>query len=268
MTTVLRAFPAFLRAGIGTMLQYRGEILLWAIWGLVNPLVLYAMWTAAATGAGGSIAGYSRGELAAYFFAIMIIGHVSTAWDTYEMGFQVRTGKLSPQLLRPILPIWAALANNVAYKIATLAFLAPMWTLCAFILRPQIHAPAWQIAFGVLTIAMAGILNFIMGYTVALIAFWTPKLDAVGEVYFGVAMFLGGRFAPLAMLPNQVYWIAKFLPFRWMFGYPAEVISGRITDPTQIAIGFLMQCAWLAGLVILFRIVWEAAVRRYTAVSG
>jgi len=269
VTTILRAFPAFLRAGIGTMLQYRAEILLWAIWGLVNPAVLYAMWRAAAASQpNGQVAGFSRGELAAYFFAIMIVGHMTTAWDTYEMGFQVRTGKLSPQLLRPILPIWSAMANNLAYKVSTLLFVAPMWALCAWLLEPSLRAPPWQVALGVVSIVLAGALNFMLGYIVALIAFWTPKLDAVGEVYFGISVILGGRFSPLEALPGPVYAVARVLPFRWMFAYPAELVSGKMTDHGQIVSGLAMQLAWLLALIVLFRIVWEAAVKRYTAVSG
>lgn len=269
MTTVLRAFPAFLRVYIGVMLQYRAEIILWAIWGLVNPAVLYAMWSAAAESQPGhQIAGFSKGQLAAYYFAIMIIGHITTAWDTYEMGYRIRSGELSAKLLRPILPIWESMANNLAYKIATLGFLAPMWAICFWLYAPDFRAPPWQIALGILSISLAGAMNFVFGYVVALIAFWTPKLDAVGEVYFGLSMFLGGRFCPLEALPGPVLWVAKFMPFRWMFAYPAELLAGKITDPGQIVNGLIMQLAWLAALVVVFRISWQAAVKRYSAVSG
>jgi ABC-2 type transport system permease protein len=269
MTTLFRAFPAFLRVYIGVMLQYRGEIILWAIWGLVNPAVLFAMWSAAAEGRpDNEIAGFSKGELAAYYFTIMIIGHVTTAWDTYEMGYRIRSGTLSGQLLRPILPIWEAMANNMAYKIATLGFLAPMWALCYWLYAPDFRAPAWQIALGVVSIILAGALNFVLGYVVALIAFWTPKLDAVGEVYFGLSMFLGGRFVPLMALPGLVYGLAEWLPFRWMFAFPAELMTGKMTETGRIASGLAIQLVWLAALIVIFRVCWVAAVKRYSAVSG
>ena len=269
MTTILRAFAAFLRVYIGVMLQYRGEIILWAIWGLVNPAVLFAMWSAAAQGRpDGQIAGFSKGELAAYYFTIMIIGHITTAWDTYEMGYRVRSGELSAKLLRPILPIWESMANNLAYKIATLGFLAPMWAICFWLYAPEFRAPPWQIAFGIVTIVLAGALNFVLGYVVSLIAFWTPKLDAVGEVYFGMSMFLGGRFSPLLALPTVILAVAETLPFRWMFAYPAEVLTGKMTDPVQMMNGLAMQLGWLVALVLIFRVSWAAAIKRYSAVSG
>ncbi len=269
MTRVLRAFFAHLRAGIGVMLQYRGEILLWAVWGLVNPAVLYAMWSSAADGnAGGTAAGFTRGEFAAYYFIIMIVGHFTTAWDTYEIGYLVRTGKMSPLLLRPMLPIWKSLADNVAYKVSTLMFLVPMWFLFAYLVTPTFATTPWQFGIGSVALLLGAMLNFILGYTVALIAFWVTKLDAVGEVYFGVGMLIGGRFAPLDALQGPVLWIAEVLPFRWMFAFPAELLIGKTTSRAEALAGLGWQVVWLVGVFIAFRVLWQAAVKRYTAVSG
>jgi len=269
VTHVLRAFGAFLRVGIGTMIQYRGEILLWAIWGLVNPAVLYALWSAAAqTHENGEVAGYGRGEFAAYFFMMMIVGHMTTAWDTYEMGYLIRSGTMSPKLLRPVLPIWEALASNLAYKLVTLVFVVPMWILFALIVRPAFHGAPWQVALGVVSVLLAGAMNFVIGYCVALIAFWSPKLDATGEVFFGVGMFFGGRFSPLAALPPLLGSIASLLPFRWMFAFPADLTIGRINHPYEAFAGLAMQTAWLVIGIVAFRLIWRSAVKRYTAVSG
>ncbi len=264
-----RAFAAYLRAGIGVMMQYRGEILLWAIWGLVNPAVLYAMWSAAAeNNAGGTIAGYDRGGIAAYYFIIMIVGHFTTAWDTYEIGYLIRTGRMSSLLLRPILPIWKAMADNLAYKVATLMFVVPMWFLFAWLVSPDFQTSGWQLALGVVAMLLAGILNFILGYTVALVAFWVTKLDAVGEVYFGLGVLVGGRFAPLDALKGPLLWVAEVLPFRWIYAFPTELLIGRTTQQAEALAGIVYQVVWIAAGLLAFRLLWTAAVKRYAAVGG
>lgn len=269
MIAVSRAFLAFLRVSINLMLQYRGEIILWAIWGLVNPAVLYALWSAAAESKpDGHVAGYDVGQFAAYFLVIMVVGHLTTAWDTYEIGYLVRSGRMSSKLLRPILPIWEALGANLAYKIATFAFVIPMWLLFAWIVQPDFRTTWWQAGLGIIAVLNAAILNFALGYVVALIAFWSPKLDATGEVYFGVGMYFGGRLAPLAALPGAAVWIADRLPFKWMFDYPAQLLIGRIAAPADALRGLAAQLAWLLAAGVMFRFLWRAAVRRYTAVSG
>jgi ABC-2 type transport system permease protein len=199
---------------------------------------------------------------------IMIVGHVTTAWDTYELGFYIRSGRMSAKLLRPVLPMWESLATNMSYKITTLAFVVPMWCLFAWIVKPTFNTNLWQLILGSIAIVLASALNFVIGYVVALIAFWTPKLDAIGEVYFGVGMFFGGRFAPLDALPSQLRSIADILPFRWIFGFPTELTMGRVTDVSVAISGIAWQCVWLAAGILAFRIFWAAAVKRYTAVSG
>jgi ABC-2 type transport system permease protein len=269
MKRFLHIFSTFLRTEIGVMLQYRGEIVLWSVWGLVNPLVLYAVFSAGArANPDQQMAGYTLGEIAAYFFVVMVTGHLTAAWDTHEMGWMVRTGRLSPLLLRPVLPMWKSLASNLAYKTCTLAFVGPMWVLFAWWIRPTFHTQSWQLVLGLLATALAFALNYLLCYVVALISFWTPRLDAVGELYFGLMMFLGGRFAPLPAIPEPVRTIAEWLPFQYMAYFPTELLTGRVRTPVEALAGLGAQAAWLVVVAVAFRLGWSAAVKRYTAVSG
>jgi len=269
MRQLARSFTAFLKTGIGVMLQYRGEIVLWSVWGLVNPLVLYAVFKAGAqSNPDQQIAGLSIGEVAAYFFTIMIIGHLSAAWDTHEMGWYVRTGRMSPLLLRPIMPIWKSLADNLSYKVCTLVFVGPMWIFFALLIRPTFDTAAWQVALGLVATLLAIVLSYTFNYAVALIAFWATKLDAVGEIYFGLVMFLGGRFAPLPAMPGKIRWIAEALPFQYMAYFPTWIFMGKVHTRSEVFLGLAAQLAWIAVSILVLRLMWAAAVKRYTAVSG
>lgn len=269
MRRIIRAFMAYLRAHVSVMLHYRGEILLWSMWGIINPAVLYAMWSSAAAGSDkGTIAGLDARGIAAYYFGIMIVGHLTASWDVHQMGYNIRSGNLSPLLLRPLLPLWKSLSENVAYKVTTLVFVVPMWGLFAWLVQPRFDAAAWQLALGLVALAMAAALNFILSYTVSLIAFWATKLDAMGEIYFGLGMFLGGRLAPLDALPAPLLMVAKVLPFRWIFAFPTELLMGKTPGVTEALTGIAIQIIWFGSVVIVFRFFWEAAVKRYTAVSG
>jgi len=269
MMRICRTLAAFLRASIGVMLTYRGEIILWALWGLVNPAVFYALWSAAAqSSTGGQIADFDRGQIAAYYFAVMIVGHLTTAWDIYEMSYLVRSGQMSPRLLRPILPIWQAIADNMAYKITTLAFVLPMWGLFAWLVQPTFTTAAWQLGLGLVATLLAAVLYFMLNYTLSLITFWFTKLEALGEVFFALGMFLGGRVAPLEALPAILYQVALYLPFRWMMAFPAELLMGAVADPRDALIGIAIQGAWLVASIFAFRILWSLAVRHYAAVNG
>jgi ABC-2 type transport system permease protein len=123
------------------------------------------------------------------------------------------------------------------------------------------------VALAVPAVVMATVLNFLWGYCVAMVAFWTTKNGAINRVYWSVAMFLGGRIAPLAVLPPALQAAARYLPFQTMFAFPIEVAMGRRTGD-QILHNYLLQLAWIAIGLVVWRLAWRAGLKRYSAVGA
>lgn len=269
MKALIRAMPAFFRASVQIMIQYRGEMVLWAIWGVVYPAVAMAMWSAAVAGtAGGAhIGGFAPRDFAAYFLTTMIVGHLASAWDVFEMGYLVRTGRMSAKLMRPILPMWESLSDNLAYKVVTLSILMPIWVLVALVSKPVFHSDSVHLAGGLLATVFGAALNYLWGYNLALLAFWVTRMDAVGQLWFGLGLFFGGRIAPLTIMPEPIQWVAAVLPFQWKTYFPAAVLIGRI-PVDRMLMGLGIQILWLILAVITFRLLWRQALRQHTAVGA
>jgi ABC-2 type transport system permease protein len=256
-----------MRLSFAGMFQYRGEIVLWAVWGVVYPAVAMAMWAAAAEGKGGQIQQYGPHEFAAYFLLTMVVSHINTAWDIYQMGWLVQTGRMSPKLLRPILPVWESLTDNIAYKTLTLTILIPIWTFVAWLAQPSFSANAQQLGWGVVAVLLGAVLNFLCNYVLALLAFWVTRMEAMGELWFGAGLFLGGRLAPLEIMPEPIRKVASALPFKWSTWFPAEALRGGLSVE-YIQGSLINQLAWIGLMLILFRFIWKAAVRQYSAVGA
>lgn len=266
MSRFLRARAALWKTSLAVMIQYRGEVMLWALWGIIYPAVALTMWSAA-IGDSGDIRGYARQDFAAYFLVTMICGHVCAAWDAYEFGHLVRSGALSPRLLRPILPVWASLADNLAYKTVTLTILIPLWLAVAWVTQPHFSTTPAQAAVGLAALGMGALIAYVWGYDIALLAFWTTRTDAIGEFWFGGSLLFGGRLAPLALLPGPLKWAAACLPFQWVVWFPAQVLIGRATWG-EIGSGLAAQGAWLAAGLGVFGLLWRRGLRRYSAVGA
>ncbi len=269
MARLLTVFRALFREAVLTMIQYRAESFLWAIWGIVYPVVTLAMWEAAARDpvAASPIGTYPPGTLAGYFLVTMVVGHVTTTWDAFEMGYFVRTGQMSVWLTQPMLPLWRAAAVNAAWKLFTLTILVPIWVLVAWAIAPRFEGGAAHVALGVIALVLAAGIAFIWGYVIALAAFWTTRTDAIAEFWFGGALLLGGRLAPLDLLPGALQVLAAALPFQWMMGFPTDVLIGRESISSALG-GLGWQTVWLATGLAVYVVVWGAAVRRYSAVGG
>lgn len=269
MRNLPAVFIAFCKTEFGTMVQYRIEIALWALWGVAYPAVAIAVWSAAANAPSnaGLIKGFGPHDFAAYFLLTMIVGHCVTAWDLYEMGGMVRSGMMSPKLLRPVLPVWENLAANLAFKILTLVILLPLWAVVALFTGPTADLSTAGILLGILATTLGAAINFLWGYTLGLTAFWVTRTDAIAEVWFGASLFFGGRMAPLTIMPETLQWIAEFMPFKWIVWFPSAVLMGNVQG-SDLAVGLLMQTVWLIGGLVLFPVLWKKALRQYTAVGA
>ena len=114
---------------------------------------------------------------------------------------------------------------------------------------------------------LAFLLRFLLEWTLAPAAFWTTRVNAVNQVYFVATLFLSGQVAPLSLFPVPIQVAAAILPFRWMIGFPVELLLGRLT-PIEALMGLAAQAVWLLLGLVLTRIVWRAGVRVYSAVGA
>jgi ABC-2 type transport system permease protein len=269
----LDAYRAQLKTGMVLMFQYRFAVLLWAVWGFVGPLVSLAVWSAATQARGGAVtnaatgATYDRADFAAYFLLFMIFGHLTMSWDAFEFGWRVRSGGLSAHLLKPIHPIHQDAARNMSFKAATSMMLLPVWILLFVILRPAPPASGLQLLLAVPALLLAAVMRYVWQYALAVLAFWTTRVEAINQLYFTLDAFLAGRIAPLALLPGALGTAAYFSPFRSMGAFPVELALGRV-PPGEILPGFVLQLAWLGVALVVFRLLWNAGIRQYSAVGA
>jgi ABC-2 type transport system permease protein len=271
MTYWLNVYRANLKMAVAMMLQYRFVVLIWAVWGFVGPLISLAVWSAATAAKGGAIsnagASFGRADFAAYFLVFMIFGHLTMSWDAFEFAWMVRNGNLSPRLLKPLHPIHTDAAQNIAFKLTTSAMLLPVWVMLFVLLKPAPPQSWVSLALAVPAVVLAGVLRYLWQYSLAVIAFWTTRVEAINQLYFTLDSFLAGRIAPLALMPGWLGAAAYYSPFRGMGAFPVELALGRV-PMAQILPGFALQIVWLAAGIVVFRLLWAAGVRQYSAVGA
>jgi ABC-2 type transport system permease protein len=249
------------------MFQYRASLFIWMIGQVLEPLVYLVVWSVVARASGGSIGGYTTGEFAGYFVILMLVNQATYTWIMYEFEYRVREGVLSAALLHPVHPIHSDIADNLSSKVITL----PIMLLAAGALGLAFHASLslhpWSVLLFLPVLLLAFLIRFILEWTLALAAFWTTRVSAINQTYFVLVLFLSGQLAPLSLLPRAAQIMADVLPFRWMLGFPVELLLGRLSLAQALA-GFGIQLAWLAGAALLVRVVWRAGIKVYSAVGA
>jgi ABC-2 type transport system permease protein len=247
--------------------QYRVALAIWMIGLVLEPVIYLVVWRTVAESSGGQVGGFTPGGFAAYYIVLMVVMHLTQIWHMWEMEFLIRDGTMSARLVRPIHPIHEDVSQNISYKFLMLIVVIPATVLLVLVFRPEIQTQVWALLIFILAVILAAVLSFVVGWTVALAAFWTTRTLAINEFYFISMFFFAGQVAPLDLLPDVIRRVADLLPFRWMLSYPVELFLGRLTQQQALE-GLIAQVIWigLAGLVL--RLVWVQGVRRYGAVGG
>jgi len=169
--------------------------------------------------------------------------------------------------LKPVHPIHSDIADNVSSKLITLPFMVLIAVVLALIFHPALSPEPWAIGLFVPALFLAFLVRFLLEWTLAQVAFWITRVDAINQTYFVLLLFLSGQIMPLTLLPHPVRLVAEILPFRAMVGFPVELLLGRLTLSEALT-GLGIQAAWVLVGLVLLRVVWRAGVRVYTAVGA
>jgi ABC-2 type transport system permease protein len=261
----LRGGWALIKSTWLSWMQYRGFFFLLAFGWMIPPLIYLFVWSTAA--ASQPVGGITRSEFVAYYLALIIVNQLTYSQTNWTVGDVIRYGDLNPWLLRPMLPLFHAISSEIAGKVVYMSFVIPVVAVLSVVLRPSWSiSPESVIAF-VPALVFAWALRFFWGYWLALLAFWATRADALLAAQDALVFLLGGQVAPTALLPGAMRALAAFLPFRYMLGFPVEVLTGQL-DRHGLLMGFAVQGAWLTFALLLSGLMWHKGLRRYTAVGG
>ncbi|HMV66119.1 MAG TPA: ABC-2 family transporter protein [Myxococcota bacterium] len=258
----LRALPTLVRVSTSDHVAYRAEMTIWILTATL-PLFMLALWNAVVRD--GPLAGFGQAEMARYFTATLIVRQLTSAWVVWELSFNIRTGRLSGQLLRPLHPLFMHAVWMTTAMPFRVLILSPI-VIGLVLWRPDLLAwPGWDgLAAFVLSTALALSMSFFVQCWFGALAFWIDKSDGLFGVWFSTWMIASGYVAPLEVFPAWARPILHALPFRGMLAVPVEILGG-FTKPRDALPDLALQVAWTLTFAALVRFTWARGVRRYGA---
>jgi ABC-2 type transport system permease protein len=246
-------------------MQHRSFFFLLAFMWMIPPLISLFIWSTAAGEE--TVGGLSRGEFVAYYLILILVNQLTYSQTNWTVGDIIRSGQMNGLLLRPMSPVYDALASEAAGKVVYMAFVVPVSAALALILRPELHVTLQNGLAFVPALTLAWVLRFLWGYWLALLAFWATRADALLALQDSLVFLLAGQVAPTTLLPGVMREAAMALPFRYMVGFPVEVLSGQL-DPAGLLTGFAFQVGWTLVALVLFTTLWRVGAERYSAIGG
>jgi ABC-2 type transport system permease protein len=261
----LRAVPTLLRVGLADAVAYRAEFLVWLL-STNMPLVMLALWSAVARD--GPVGRFGQEEFVAYYLAALVVRLLTGAWVIWELNFEIRQGTLSFRLLRPVHPLVAYAAENVAAVPLRLVLSLPVTLLLLWLVGGTriTHDP---LLLGLFPVAVVGawLITFLSMAIVGALAFWIESATSLFEIWMGLFGVFSGYLVPLSLFPDWVANLARFLPFRYMLAFPVEMLIGmesRSQALFELGVQWLFVGLLLAGASAM----WRLGMRRFAAFGG
>jgi ABC-2 type transport system permease protein len=265
VTRTLRALPTLLKIGFAEAVAYRAEFLVWLL-STNMPLVMLALWSAVARDA--PVGRFGQRDFAAYYLAALVVRLMTGAWVIWEVNFEIRQGTLAFRLLRPIHPLLAYAAENVAAMPLRALISLPI-AITALVLvggERVTHDPLLLALFPVSVIG-AWLITFLAMAVIGALAFWVEQAGSLFEVWLGLFGVFSGYLVPLELFPAWVTALARVLPFRYMLAFPVEMVIGLTPRPRAL-LELAIQWLFVALLGLAARGVWTLGLRRFSSVGG
>ena len=258
----LNKLSTLLKVQYSNMLEYRVEIALWAISGII-PFFMLNIWTNNNLNESINI---SNVMLSRYFLSAFFVRQFSVVWVVFTFEEDALLGKVSPYLIQPLNPFFRYFAQHIAEQITRFPF-ALIIASFFFLFNPESRwIPNLTILFlSCIATFFSFLTQFLIQSIIACLCFWTEKASSIERLLFIPTLFLSGLLAPVISFPEYVKSWIYLTPFPYLIDFPANLLSG---NETNIKAGFTMQVLWILILFPIFRKIWFEGTKKYTAMGS
>ena len=252
-------------------LVYRANAIVWVLYAALPALTLMLVWRAAyASGTQTSRSGLNLSQMMTYYICVTALSIVITPHPEWETALQIREGKMTAFIVRPIGYFGYRLAQETAYQMMKSLMMLPSLALMIWIFKDDLEFPIFDAArFGLFLMSsfLAYILLTQIKFLLGISAFWIAEPGGFLELWHTLLALLGGRLLPIGELPHWVQVIALYTPFSSLYSFPVGLFLGTL-PPERFAPGFLTQILWIAALSWAVRAAWQRGLLAYEGYGG
>jgi ABC-2 type transport system permease protein len=216
------------------------------------------------------VAGYTLAGMTSYYLLITVVDALTAvAEDDWQIAADIKDGNIGQLLLKPI--------DYLAYRLCLFGAGRLVYSLAAalpvglFVLAQRQHLlpppDAATLGYFCLSVVLTALLQFLISFTMALLAFWVIEVSTFIFIAFAFEHLAGGHLFPLDILPAGLAGALNLTPFPYQLYFPVSVYLGRVTGP-DLERGLLIQAFWVVAFYGLARWIWRRGIRHYVAVGG
>jgi ABC-2 type transport system permease protein len=257
--------------GLQNTFVYRWNFFLRSLFGLVPLAGSILIWRAIFTSrADANVAGYDYHAMVWYFLLVVLVDNLITPTeDEWQIAADIRDGQMNAFLTKPFNYLAYRLSLYASYRLLYTVFtIIPlvilMWCFRGYAMLPA-SALTWLLS--IISLLMAGLIQFFVAYSLAMLAFWILEISTIVFILYSFEYFLSGQLFPLDIMPHWLQSTLHVLPFMYELYFPISIFLGKVTGQALWS-GLGIQAAWLLVALTFARTLFHRGVSHYQAVGG
>ena len=267
----MRKYWAVAILGWQDSMVYRFNAFIWVWYAVLPSMTLMLVWIAAyQSGNRKAIGNFDLPAMMTYYVCVTALSVVITPHPEWDIAQQIRDGKITQFIVRPIGFYGYRMAQETAYQIVKAGMLLPAFALMVWLFHDYLRLPsldAPRLGLFLLASLLAYILLTQMKFLLGISAFWIAEPGGFLEIWNVLLGVMAGRLLPISLLPRWLQTIADALPFSSLYSFPMQLLLQQPTA-AEVMTGFTRQFVWLIALSILVRWTWQRGLLAYEAYGG
>ncbi len=250
--------------------MYRWNFFLRSIFGLFPLLGTVFIWRAIFEAKGEAINNFDYASIVFYFLLVLVLDSLITPGDDeWQVATDIRDGQMNSFLVKPMNYLVYRMAlfvsNRLLYTVVTLPVVILVFAFFQHYLAWPSSWVTWVIAM--VSVLMAAALQFLISYSVAMLAFWMLEISTVVFIIYSFEYFLSGHMFPISLMPTAFQNVLRLLPFPYELYFPISIFMGQVHG-AALWQGLLIQFCWVVIIAFGANTLWQRGLKRYQAVGG
>ncbi len=266
---MLHAYLEIMKTRIRSETVYKIDYIFGFISLLVYMFVFFFLWSSIfAYNKVESIGGLTLLQIIAYMSVNFCIGRVFTTFIEFDIEDEVKYGKIASILAKPLdyRKYWFFMNSADSFLGAVTAMLPGL--AIAFLFFSLTLPSSLNLAAFLISFAVAFIINFSFMFLTGIYAFWSHgSIWGMKKLLDLVSLTFSGWLIPLYLFPDWLKSIALLLPFQAMYNVPASIFIGKFSG-AEMLFAIAQQIAWVIIIMLVVRVAWNRAKRKYIIQGG
>jgi viologen exporter family transport system permease protein len=266
----VRKYLKAFEIGLQNTFVYRWNFLLRSLFGVFPLIGTIFIWSAIFEARGSSINNFDFATVVFYFLLVLFLDNlIAPSDDEWQVATDIREGQMNGFLVKPInylvYRFSLFVSNRLLYTTVTLPVVIGIFMVFSRYLQWPSRWEVWALTF--VSVGLAALLQFLIAFSVALLAFWMLEISTVVFILYSFEFFLSGHMFPLGLIYPPIQEFLMWLPFPYELYFPISIFMAKVSG-VALWKGLAIQTFWVIIAAFLATGLWRRGLGRYQAVGG